>query len=67
MQIDKNQIIELLRSQGNQDKAEQADRDLPQQVDTDRDAGLLDTLGIDVQDLLGRLGGSGGIAGTLGL
>ena len=57
MEIPKEQILELLRQRGDADKADQADRELPDQVDTDRDAGLLSKLGIDPQDLLGGLGG----------
>ena len=64
MQIDKDQIISFLKSKGDNDKAEQANKELPQQVDTEKDAGLLSSLGIDVQDLLA---GAGGIAGKLGL
>jgi hypothetical protein len=63
MQFDKNQIIELLRSQGDQQKAQQAEQELPQQVDTDRDSGLLSKLGIDPQELIGRLAGGGGLGG----
>ena len=46
MQIDKSQILELLRSQGDDNKAQQADQELPQQVDTDQHAGLLSKLGL---------------------
>lgn len=65
MQIDKAQILELLSSQGDHDKAAQAEQDLPSQVDTDRDAGLLSRLGLNPQDLLSKLGG-GGLGGLLG-
>jgi hypothetical protein len=65
MQIDKSQIIDFLKSRGEDAKADQASQELPQQVDTEKDAGLLDKLGINVQDLLG--GAGGGIAGKLGL
>lgn len=63
MNIDKNQILELLRSQGDHDKAQQADQELPGQVDTDRDAGLLSKFGIDPMDLVKKLGG--GLGGLL--
>jgi hypothetical protein len=53
MQIDKNQILELLRSQGQHDKAQQAEGELPDQVDTDQHAGLLERLGINPSQLLG--------------
>lgn len=57
MQIDKEQIIAFLREQGDNSKADQAQRDLPGQVDTEKDAGLLQKLGINPSDLLGGLGG----------
>ena len=66
MQIDKNQILDFLRSQGQQDKAQQADQELPGTVDTERDQGLLEKLGINVGDLLGG-GGLGGLGKKFGL
>jgi hypothetical protein len=61
MEIPKEQILDLLRQRGDNDKAEQAKNELPDQVDTERDSGILDRLGIDPKDLLG------GAAGKLGL
>jgi hypothetical protein len=60
MEIPKDKILELLKQRGDNDKAERAERELPETVDTERDKGLLDRLGIDPQDLLGNLGGLGG-------
>ena len=57
MQIDKQQIIDLLRNRGNTDQATQADSELPDTVDTDQHGGLLDKFGINPQELLGGLGG----------
>ena len=65
MQIDKNQILDLLRSRGDDQQAEQADQELPQQVDTDQHAGLLEKFGLSPQDLIAKLGG-GGLGGLLG-
>ena len=65
MQIDKSQIIDLLRQRGEDSKADQAQQELPGQVDTEQDAGLLSRFGISIDDLLG--GAGGGIAGKLGL
>ena len=65
MQIDKQQILTLLKGRGEHDKATQADADLPDQVDTDQHAGQLSKLGIKPGDLLG--GAAGSIAGKLGL
>jgi len=68
VQIDKSQILELLRNQGDNDKAAQAESELPDQVDTDQHAGLLSKLGINPADLLGKLpGGLGDKLGGLGL
>ncbi|MGY2064140.1 hypothetical protein [Blastococcus sp. SYSU DS0619] len=66
MNIDKGQILQLLRSQGDDAKAQQADQELPGQVDTERDAGLLQKFGIDPTDLVKKLGGGGGLGGLLG-
>jgi hypothetical protein len=67
MEIPKDQILQLLRSRGEDSKADQAQGELPDQVDPEKHADLLQKLGIDPQDLLGSLGGAGGIAGKLGL
>lgn len=66
MEIPKDKILELLRSRGDQDKASQAEGELPEQVDTERDAGLLQKFGIDPSDLLSQFGG-GDIGKQLGL
>ena len=65
MNIDKDQILQLLRSQGDDAKAQQADQELPNQVDTEKDAGLLAKFGIDPMDLVKKFGG-GGLGGLLG-
>ena len=61
MQLDKNMILDLLRERGQQDQAGQAEQQLPDQVDTDRDAGLLQKFGLDPQELLQRFMGGGGL------
>jgi hypothetical protein len=68
MNIDKSQILELLKSQGDNDKAAQADSELPDQVDTDQHAGLLQKFGINPMDLVAKFagGGGGGLGGLLG-
>ena len=64
MQIPKDQILQLIRSRGDDQQAQQADSELPDQVDTDQHAGLLGKFGINPADLLG---GAGGLGGKLGL
>ena len=66
MQFDKSQILGLLRSQGKDGTADQADRDLPDQIDTDRDAGLLQSFGLTPMEIIGALAGGGGVAGIAG-
>jgi hypothetical protein len=61
VQIDKSAILDLLRERGQQDQANQADQELPEQVDTDRDAGLLQRFGVDPQELLQRFTGGEGL------
>ncbi len=60
MQIPKEQILQMLRDRGDGDKAQQADQQLPDQVDTDKHGDLLKQIGIDPGEL-------GGLAGKLGL
>jgi hypothetical protein len=61
MQIDKDAIVRMLQQDGLQDKASQAAQQLPDQVDTDRNADLLQNLGINQKELVEKLLGRGGI------
>jgi hypothetical protein len=56
MEIPKDKIVELLRDRGQDDKADQADRELPDQVDTEQHSELLSKLGVDSQELAGGIG-----------
>ena len=55
MQIDKNQVLDLLRSRGDDQSLRQADQELPQQVVTEQHAGLLDTFGLNPHDIVAEL------------
>ncbi len=61
MQLDKQQIVDMLTNRGDQDQADRAQADLPDQVDTDHHADLLSRFNVDPADL------GGGAGGTLGL
>ena len=63
MKIDKAQVIDLLKSQGKNDDAEQAQSQLPDQVDPEQHADLLAKFGINPKDLLGKIPGLGGFGG----
>ena len=61
MQLDKSMILDLLRERGQQDQADQADQQLPDQVDTDQHANLLQQFGLDPQELIQKFMGGGGL------
>ena len=63
MQIDKDTIVEFIKSRMGDAKAAEADRELPGKIDTDRDSGLLSKYGIDADQILGLL--PGGLADKL--
>ncbi len=60
MEIDKQEIIDMLRGRGEDDVADVAERELPEQVDTEDHRAKLDQLGINPTDLLGGIGGTFG-------
>ncbi|MFL6081126.1 MAG: glycosyltransferase [Ornithinibacter sp.] len=60
MNIDKDEIVELLRSRGQHDVADHAERELPVNVDTDQHGAKLDQLGINPAELLSGIGGTFG-------
>ncbi len=57
MQISKDQVLELVRSHGDDQKTAQAEQELPDEVGTDRDQGLLERFGIEPEELLSRFKG----------
>lgn len=61
MQIPKDKILEMIQSRGDQGQAEQAQTELPEQVDTEKDQGLMEKFGINPGDLIGGLGSKFGI------
>jgi hypothetical protein len=63
MQIDKDTIIEFLRDRGDTQNADQAQQELPDQVDTDQHAGLLEKFGVDPAELMARFTGGGNLPG----
>jgi hypothetical protein len=64
MEIPKEKVLELLRERGQNAEADQANAELPDQVDPERDAGLLSKFGIEPSDVLGKL--PGGLGDKLG-
>ena len=50
-EVDKRKILQILRDRGLQARAEWVDRQLPERVDLEKNAGLLATLDISPSDL----------------
>ena len=59
MKLDKQELVRLLRTQGDNATADQAEQRLPDEIDTDRDGGALDELGLDRTQLMAKLAGGG--------
>ena len=61
MEIPKEKILDMLHQEGKSDQAAEADKELPDKVDPEQHAGLLEKFGIQPQEVLSKL--SGGIPG----
>jgi hypothetical protein len=57
MEIPKDKILEMIKQQGKGDQVDQADKELPDTVDPERDSNLLEKFGIKPEDVLSKLGG----------
>ena len=64
MKLDKQEFVRVLRTEGDNDTADKVEVDLPDEIDTDRDAEALDRLGLDRTQLMAKLAG-GGLGGTI--
>lgn len=51
MEIDKRKIVQVLRCRGQHDRAEWVDRELPDRIDTTKNAGILATLNLNPTDI----------------
>ncbi|MFZ0042938.1 MAG: hypothetical protein WAK93_16645 [Solirubrobacteraceae bacterium] len=60
MQIPKDQIISMIESRAGGDQAQQAQQQLPDQVDHEQHADLLQKFGVDPQELMQKFGGGQG-------
>lgn len=61
MEIPKEQILQMLRDRGDHDNAQQADQQLPDQVDPEQHGDLLGKLSVNPSELLGGAGGKLGL------
>jgi hypothetical protein len=64
VKLDKQELVRVLRTQGDNDTADKVESALPDEIDTHRDAGALDGVGLDRTQLMAKLAG-GGFGGTI--
>jgi hypothetical protein len=64
VKLDKQELVRMLRTQGDNDTADKVEAGLPDEIDTDRDAGALEGVGLDRTQLMTKLAG-GGFGSTL--
>jgi hypothetical protein len=57
-QVTRQHVVEVLRTAGLLEAADEADRSLPEQVDLERAAAFLGRYGITKDVLISRMGGS---------
>lgn len=51
MKVSKQQVVEFIRARGDEERADQAERELPDSVDVGEDGGLLAQYGVTEDDL----------------
>ena len=59
MKIDKQELLKVLRTQGDNDTAERVESGLPDEIDTDTDTGALEAAGLDRDELMAKLAAAG--------
>jgi hypothetical protein len=59
MKLAKQELLRVLRTEGDNDTAEKVEAQLPDEIDTDRDGGALDAVGLDRTQLMAKLAGGG--------
>ena len=64
MHIDRAKLVQLLHTEGDNEQADKVAAQLPEKIDTDRDADALAALGLDRTQLMAKLAG-GSLGGTL--
>ncbi|MGY1770125.1 hypothetical protein [Blastococcus sp. SYSU D00813] len=64
MKLNKQELIETLRTEGDNDTADKVAAQLPDEIDTDGDAAALEAVGLDRTQLMAKLAG-GSFGSTL--
>jgi hypothetical protein len=64
VKLDKQELLRVLHTEGDNEKADQMAAQLPDEIDTDRDGDALDAIGLDRTQLMAKLA-AGGFGGTI--
>src|SRR4051795_9616549 len=66
VKIDKQELVRVLRTEGDNDTADRVAERLPDDIDTERDGEALSSIGLDDAQLMAKLagGGYGGAGGA---
>ena len=64
MKLDKQELLRMLHTEGDNDTADKVAAQLPDEIDTDRDGDALDAIGLDRTQLMAKLA-AGGFGGTI--
>ena len=64
MKLDKQELLRVLHTEGDNDIADRVAAQLPDEIDTDRDGDALEAAGLDRTQLMAKLAG-GGFGGTI--
>jgi hypothetical protein len=64
VKLDKQELVRLLRTEGDNDTADKVEAQLPDEIDTDSDSAALESVGLDRTELMNKLA-AGGFGTTL--
>jgi hypothetical protein len=64
VELDKQELVRVLRTGGDNDTADRVESELPDRIDTDRDGGALEAVGLDRTQLMAKLA-AGGFGGSI--
>lgn len=64
VELDREELVRVLRTEGDNDTADRVEGQLPDRIDTDRDADALAAVGLDRTQLMNKLAG-GALGGTI--
>ncbi|MGY1724835.1 hypothetical protein [Blastococcus sp. SYSU DS0533] len=59
MELDRQELVRVLRTEGDNDTAEKVEQRFSDRIDTDRDADALAAVGLDRTQLMAKLAGGG--------